>query len=218
MRVLIIGCGRMGAGLAQVMSLRGHFVTVIDKDPNAFRRLPPNFKGQTVVGVGFDRDVLRTAGIEQTDALAAVTASDEANVVAARIARQIFKVPKVVARLYDPAEAEAYDRLGLENIAPVSWGVSKIADLLSHSNLDVETSLGTGQVNLVVATLPPMLEGKTVNMLTIPAEVHVVAITRSGRTFLPTLGTVFQSGDQIHLVVLVSAMNQLDQMLKQAGG
>ncbi len=218
MRVVIIGCGRMGAGLAQVMSIRGHSVTVIDKDPDAFRRLPPNFKGRTVVGVGFDKDVLQTAGIEQTDALAAVTASDEANVVAARIARQIYKVPKVVARLYDPAEAEAYDRLGLENIAPISWGISKIADLLSHSNLDVEMSLGTGQVNLVVATAPPILEGKTVNMLTIPAEVHVIAINRSGRTFLPTLGTVFQAGDQIHLAVLASAMNQLDQMLKQAGG
>jgi trk system potassium uptake protein TrkA len=171
-----------------------------------------------VVGIGFDHDVLESAGIEQADALAAVTASDEANVVTARIARQIYRVPKVVARLYDPAQAEAYNRLGLENIAPVSWGIHRIADLLSQSNLDVEMSLGSGDVNLVVVNAPILLNGKTVNTITAMGEVHVVAISRSGKTFLPTLGTVFKAGDQIHLAVLATSMDLLDRLLNQAGG
>src|SRR4030042_1184683 len=108
MRIIIIGCGRMGSGLAQTLSLRGHAVTVVDRDPQAFERLGPAFKGKTLTGIGFDRDVLLRAGIERADGLAAVTFSDEANVVAARLASNIFHVPRVVARLYDPRKAEIY--------------------------------------------------------------------------------------------------------------
>ena len=106
---------KLGSGLAQALGLHGHTVTVVDNDPLAFERLGPNFKGQTVLGVGFDRDVLLKAGIERADCLAAVTASDDANVVAARMASQVFHVPKVIARLYDPRKAEIYKRLGLHD-------------------------------------------------------------------------------------------------------
>src|SRR5512139_1443336 len=123
MRLLIIGCGRLGAGLGQFLATNGHVVAIVDKDPLALEKLGGKFKGQRVAGIGFDRKVLVSAGIERADGLAAVTASDEANVVAARIARDIFHVPRVVARLYDVRQAEIYKRLGLQTIAPTNWGI-----------------------------------------------------------------------------------------------
>jgi len=216
MKIMIIGCGRMGAGLAQTLNLGGHGVTVVDKDPTAFERLGPAFKGQTVVGIGFDRDVLLRAGIERADGLAAVTASDEANVVAARLASQVFRVPRVVARLYDPRKAEIYRRLGLQTISPITWGVHQIADLLSYSPLDVVLSLGSGEVDLVEVEIPLLLVGRTVNELTAPGEIQVVAISRGGMTFLPTRGTVFQAGDLIHLAVLAASADRLKALLALA--
>ena len=133
---------------------RGHSVTVVDKDPLAFEKLGDKFKGQTIVGIGFDREVLLKAGIERADGVAAVTASDEANVVASRIARDIFHVPRVVARLYDVRQAEIYKRLGLQTIAPTGWGINRIADLLLYSPLETVFSLGSGEVELVEAEVP----------------------------------------------------------------
>jgi trk system potassium uptake protein TrkA len=216
MKIIVIGCGRMGSGLAQALNLRGHAVTVVDNDPTAFERLGPAFKGRTLAGVGFDRDVLLQAGIERADGLAAVTSSDEANVVAARLASQVFRVPRVVARLYDPSKAEIYRRLGLQTIAPVAWGVQQIADLLCFSPLETVLSLGAGGVDIVQAEVPPLLFGRTVSELTVPDEIQVVAVSRGGTTFLPTLGTVFQEGDLVHLAVLAASTDRLMALLALA--
>lgn len=213
MRIIIIGCGRMGVGLAQTLGLRGHATTVVDKDPTAFEQLGPSFKGQTVVGVGFDRDVLLRAGIEQADGLAAVTASDEANVVIARLASQVFRVPRVVARLYDPRKAEIYRRLGLQTIVPITWGINRMAELLCYSQLDAILSLGSGEVDIVEVEVPPMLAGRTVHDLTIPTEVQVTAIRRGGTTFLPTQDTVFQEEDRIYLAILAASADRLKALL-----
>lgn len=216
MKIIIIGCGRIGSGLAQTLSLQRHAVTVVDKDPAAFERLGPAFKGRTVPGIGFDRDVLLQAGIERTDALAAVTASDEANVVAARLASQIFRVPRVVARLYDPRKAEIYRRLGLQTISPVTWGIHRIAELLSYSQLESVVSLGGGGVDIVEAEVPPLLVGRTVKELTVAGEIIVVAISRGDITFLPTLGAVFQEGDRVHLAVEAASVDRLRTLLAMA--
>lgn len=219
MRIVIIGCGRLGSGLAQDMILRGHTVSVVDRDPQAFQRLSPGFKGKTVQGVGFDREVLRQAGIERADGLAAVTNSDETNLIAARIAKQIFRVPSVVAGLYDPERADIYEHMGLHTIAPITWGITRIADLLLTPQMDVTTHIGSGDVSLVRAEAPQTLIGRTVNTITVPGEIHVVAITRSGKTFLPNLGTVVRDNDMIHIAVLSSSSSLLEQMLSgQAGG
>jgi trk system potassium uptake protein TrkA len=202
----------LGAGLAQVLSLRGHVVTVVDIDPLAFERLGPTFRGLTVTGVGFDREVLVKAGIEKADCLAAVTASDDANVVAARLASQVFHIPKVIARLFDPRKAEIYKRLGLQTISPVTWGINHIAELVCHSPLETTLSLGS-EVDLVQADVPPLLVGRAVRDLTILGEIHVVAVTRGGKTFLPTQGTVFQEGDALHLAVLTTAADRLKSLL-----
>jgi len=215
MKILIIGCGRVGAGLAQTLVLRSHSVCVVDRDPLAFKKLGEKFKGKTVLGIGFDRDILLKAGIERADGLAAVTSSDEANVVAARIARDIFHVPRVVARLYDVRQAEIYRRLGLQTIAPTSWGINRIADLLLYSPLDVIFSFGSGEVELVETEVPNLLFGKTVRDLTVLGEFHVVAVTRGNKTFLPTLGTILKEGDTLHLAVLTSSTNRLTELLGQ---
>lgn len=213
MKFIIIGCGRMGAGLARMLIQRGHTVTVVDRDPTAFERLGITFKGQTVVGVGFDRDVLVQAGIERADGLAAVTVSDEVNIVTARLASMVFRVPRVFARLYDPRKAEIYQRLGLQTIAPVAWAISQAADLLSYSELDTVFSLGSGEVNLIEVEAPPLLVGRTTRDLTVLGEVHVVTVTRGSRTFLPTMGTQFEAGDLIHLAVATASIEQVRALL-----
>ena len=213
MRIIIIGCGRVGAGLARNLTERGHAVVVVDKDPAAFESLGPAFTGQTVTGVGFDRDVLLRAGIERADGVAAVTKSHEVNAVTARLARQFFRVPHVVARLHEPRKAEIYRRLGIQIISPVAWGINRIAELVCHSRLDTILSLGDGEVDIVEAEIPPLLVGRTVHELTIPSELAVLAITRRGKSFIPTLGTTFQEGDLVHLTLLAAAADRLKTLL-----
>ncbi|MBU5612971.1 potassium channel family protein [Geomonas azotofigens] len=213
MKVIVIGCGRLGAALAEALAGRGMRVAVVDRDEGAFERLPPSFAGSRVVGMGFDREALLRAGIESADALAALTASDEVNAVSARAARLLFRVPRVVARLYDPGKAESYRRLGIPTISHVTWGVGRIIELLCYSPVEQVRSLGAGEVELVQVELPPLLAGRGVQELTLMGEIMVVAVTRQGRTLIPTPGTLFQHGDQVHLALLTSSSARLKHLL-----
>lgn len=213
MKFVIIGCGRVGAGLAQSLAGHGHTVAVIDKDPAAFARLGERFHGQTIAGMGFDRDVLLQAGIQRADGVAALTSSDEANIVIARIARDVFHVPRVVARLSEISRADVYQRLGIQTIVPTTWGIQRIAELLLYSPLETVYSLGSGDVELIEIDVTPILAGKTVRDLTVSGEIHLVAITRNNKTFLPTQGTIFQPHDRLHLAVLTASANRLRTLL-----
>lgn len=213
MHSLIVGCGRVGAGLAQHLSQRGQGVMVVDQDATAFERLGPRFTGQTVQGSALDRDVLLQAGIARVDGLAAVTGSDDTNIVTARLARQVFRVPRVVARLRDPRHATVYHQLGIQTVTPLTWGIQRLTELLCYTHLTTTLSLGSGEVDLVEVELPPLLAGRTVNELTLLGEIQVVAISREGRTFLPTLGTVLREGDLVHMVVLGSSAGRLTALL-----
>ncbi len=213
MRIIVIGCGRVGAGLAHTLTQRGHKVIVVDSNPEAFERLGPAFQGQTVEGTGFDRDVLIQASIVRADALAAVTSSDETNVVVAQVARQVFRVPRVVARLYDPRQAEIYRHLGLPTISHIAWGINRIADLLCYSPLDTVATLGDGRVDIVEADVPHLLVGRSLQELSLSGEVNVVAIHRGGKTFLPMSGTLFEAGDRIYLAVLATSADRLKALL-----
>jgi trk system potassium uptake protein TrkA len=213
MKIIIVGCGRMGAALAQDLIRRGHGVAVVDKEPAAFERLVPWFTGETVAGIGFDRTVLLQAGIELADGLAAVTDSDETNVVTARAAKQFFRVPKVVARLYDPRKAEIYRRLGVQTISQVTWGVNRVVELLCYSRLETLISLGSGEVDIVETELPQLLAGRPVAEVTVPGEITVVAISRQGKTFMPTPSTEMLDGDMIHLAILVASGDRLKALL-----
>jgi len=216
MNIIIIGCGRLGAGLAEALSRRDIEVIVVDRDPAAFDRLGPGFRGRTVPGRAVERETLIAAGIERADGLAAVTASDEVNVVAARLARRLFHVPRVVARLYDPRKEDVYRRLGILTMSPATWGISRIVELLCYSKLDTIKSLGSGEVDVVEVEVPELLVGRTVNDLTLPGEIHVVAITRRGKTFLPALGSEFHPGDLVHLALLSSSAERLKSILELA--
>jgi trk system potassium uptake protein TrkA len=213
MKIIIIGCGRQGAALAQELYQRRQTVTIVDSDAQAFGRLPTAMQIRTIVGVGFDRQVLLQAGIERADGLAALTTSDEANVVTARIARQIYHVPQVVARVYEPRKAEIYRRLGLQTISPVALGAHRLAELLTFSHLDALATLGSGEVELVEVDAPTLLIGRPVSELTLTGEVSVVAIERANRAFLPSLGTVIEKGDRIDLAVLTGSLNRLNSLL-----
>ncbi len=213
MKVIIMGCGRVGEQVSLLMSNEGHEVVVIDQDAEALARLGPDFRGKRIKGIGFDRDILLSAGIEQADAFAATSSSDTANIIAARIARNVFRVPRVVARLFDPRKAEIYRRLGLMTISSTTWGAERIHELIMHSDLDPLRSFGNGDVHLLEIETPYHLVGRMVKDLNIAGEIYVVAITRQGRAFLPMLGAELRIGDLLHLVVLASAMHRLEDLL-----
>jgi trk/ktr system potassium uptake protein len=213
MKIMIIGCGRQGTELAKTLCQNGCDITVVDNDQAAFERLGPPFHGQIICGDGLDRDVLVKGGIERADGLAALTASDDTNIVVARLARQVFKVPRVVARVHDPLKAEIYRRLGVQTVTPVALGTLRFAELLTFSPLAPIKWLGNGDVGIVEMDVPPSLVGRMVIELTIPNEIFVAAITRDGKTFMPTLGAIFQEKDVIHLIVTAGSMDRLKALL-----
>jgi trk system potassium uptake protein TrkA len=213
MKIIVMGCGRVGEQLARLLVDGGHQVVVIDYDASALARLGPNFKGQRITGIGFDHEVLVKAGIEQADAFAAASASDNANIVAARIAHNIFHVPRVVARLFDPQRAEIYRRLGMLTISSTTWGAERLRELLTSAELDPVMSFGSGEVSLVNIEIPQQLVGRMVKDLTVSGEVIVVAITRQGAAFIPTLGSQFKEGDIVHVAILASALERFKTLL-----
>lgn len=217
MKVIVMGCGRIGSQVSQLLSEQGHDVIIIDHDDNSEGRLGSNFKGRVIKGLGFDRSILLEAGIEQVEAFVAASQSDNANIVAARIARNLFHVPRVVARLYDPRRAEIYQRLGLTTISSTNWGAERIFQVLTHTDIDVWNTFGSGEVSLVHVEIPPQLNGRSVQNLNVPGEVMVVAVTRNDKAFVPTSGTEFHEGDLINLVVLSSAMDRLEALLGMEG-
>jgi len=218
MKVIIMGCGRVGEQVSRRLDEKGHDVVVIDQDECAGARLGRKFGGRFVLGVGFDQGVLLKAGIKEADAFAATSSSDNANVVAARIARNLFRVPRVVARLYDPRRAEIYRRLGIVTISSTSWGAERIYELITHRDLDVLMAFGHGEVTMVTVEIPPHVVGRLVNQVNIPGEVGVVAITREGTALLPTSGTEFKSGDLLHFAVHARAMSQFERLMGLGAG
>lgn len=212
MRFTIIGCGRMGAGLAEMISERGHRLCVVDRDSGAFQLLGTWFRGERVVGTAMDRDILLKSGINRIDGLAVVTGSDEINAVVGRMAREVFQVPKVVVRMVDPGKGEIYRRLGLEVITPHVWEVRRVAEMLVFSQLDTVTSLGNGEVVIAEAEIPGVMVGRRVKDLTTSGEVQPVAILRKGRAFIPGPDTLLQGGDRLRLAVTPRSMERLEGM------
>ena len=213
MKVIIGGCGRVGALLATRFSAAGNEVVVIDKNAAAFRRLGKGFDGTTLRGMVFDYDTLTKAGVDRADAFIAVTSGDNSNVVSATVAREIYRVPKVVARIFDPRRAEIYRRLGIQTVSSVTWAANEIVSLVVHQQLVRDVTLGDGEVQLVKTSLPPRLTGRTVADLTSPGEILPIAIVRAGSSFIPASGSVFHDGDIIEVAVLTTAMDRFDRMI-----
>jgi trk system potassium uptake protein TrkA len=140
MKVVIMGCGRVGARIAGLLDHTGNDVTIIDTDSRAFRRLPAGFGGETIIGTGIDEDVLRRAGIEEADAFIAVTNGDNRNIMASQVAKRIFNVPEVVCRIYDPVREDLYRRLGLTTVCPTTTISAIVLDHVMRAGGDADAA------------------------------------------------------------------------------
>lgn len=194
-----MGCGRVGSTLAHRLEERGHSVAVIDSNPDAFRRLGPQFSGLTVTGLGFDRDVLRRAGIDRADAFAAVSSGDNSNIISARVAREQFGVETIVARIYDPGRAEVYERLGVPTVATVTWAADQVLRKLLPAGEDPLYRDPTGEIRADQVFVPGAWVGRTVAALEEATGARVAFVTRFGSGEIPTQRTVLQEGDVMHL-------------------
>ena len=208
-----MGCGRVGSELAARLEARGHTVSVIDKREIAFRMLRFDFKGQKVHGYGFDEDVLREAGIERAGAFAAVSNGDNSNIVAARLAREKFEVPTVVARIYDPRRAEIYQRLGIPTVATVKWATDQVMRILIPDEIASDWKDPSEGVSLVTLVLPISWAGWTVEQLESNGHRRVVAVTRVGHARIPPPRMLLQEGDQVHLAVDEEGLEELRPMI-----
>jgi trk system potassium uptake protein TrkA len=215
MHVVIGGCGRVGRQMTGTLAQQGHTVSVIDKNPLAFEKLPPGFEGQTLVGMVFDRETLEAAGIADAGAYIAVTNGDNSNIVSARIAKEHYRTDKVVARIYDPRRAEIYQRLGISTVATVRWAASEIYDLLFHGIEHAELAIGNGAMVLMRVGIPATLAGKPVASLAEPGKALVVAIDRMGTATIPDPKATFHEGDIAHIIV---ARDSLDLLRQRLGG
>lgn len=218
MRFVILGCGRVGAQLAGSLAVEGHDVAIIDKDPLAFERLGNSFTGLTVTGVGFDRDVLLAAGIEQADGFASVTNGDNSNIVSAQIARREFRVPRVVTRIYDPQRADIYKKFGIPTISSTVWGANELREHLLYPELKSEVSFGSGEVLMIEIEAPHRLAGHPAGELEIPGQALVVCIVRLGRAFLPDQATILAAGDLLYANVAAEALDRFKQLAGFPGG
>lgn len=213
MKVIVVGCGKMGSGLAQELVKKGHTVTVVGSTLDEFSMLGKAFRGETIVGVAFDKQILEQAGIERADAIVACTKSDETNALIGRISRNTYRVPRVISRLYDPRKAEIYRSLGIQTISTTEWGVRHAIELLSYDQLDIIAGLGSGGVEIVRVETTELLVGKKIVDVTVVGEFSVCALSRQNQTFLPTLGTELQRGDVVYFNVLVSSVKKFKHVL-----
>ncbi len=193
--IVIMGCGRVGSTLSRSLEERGHTTAVIDSNPDAFRRLGPGFTGTTVTGMGFDREVLRAAGIEQADGFAAVSSGDNSNLISARVAREQFGVGNVVARIYDPGRAEVDERLGVPTVATVPWAADQVLRRLLPAGSEPAWRDPSGQLRLDTVYAPFPWIGRHVSDLEDAAGVRVAYLTRLGSGVVATARTVMQEGD-----------------------
>ncbi|MHB8294203.1 MAG: potassium channel family protein [Acidimicrobiales bacterium] len=218
MHVIVTGCGRVGSELAAVLANQGHTVAIIDKNPAAFRKLPPDWEGKRVVGSAFDRGRLEEAGIGEAAALAAVTSGDNSNVLTVRIARETYGVAHVAARIYDPRRAVIYQRLGIPTVATVSWSTDQVMRRLFPETAASDWSDATGQLLLVERMLPPHLVGHPLRAVEEGGRLRLAALTRHNRPVLGCGEPIGQEGDLLHLMVLEQDLGELEAILSKAGG
>lgn len=212
MKVIIVGAGRLGKGLALKLEKKGVEVTLIDKNADVLNQLSC-FSGKKVVGIGFDKQVLENAGIQTSDALVSCTDVDETNALIARIGRSIYKVPRVIARLYDSRKATIYNALGIQIVSTTEWGIKHASELLSYGQLDTVLEIGGGEVEIIRVEVPPLMAGTRVKELERPGEVRVVAIRHGNKTQVPVDGTLLQEGDIFYAAVSVASLKAFKQML-----
>ena len=216
MHVVVVGCGRVGSGVAAQLESLGHTVSIIDRSKRAFDRLPPDFRGTKVVGSGFDREALDAAGAHDAGALASVTNGDNSNILCARIARETYGIANVVARIYDPRRAVIYQRLGIPTVPTVSWTTTQVLRWLLPEDDSVEWRDATGSLLFVERILPDGWAGRRLEELDSPGRFKVVSIVRSNQPRLDVASLIGQEDDVLQLVALRDAIGELDERLAKA--
>lgn len=213
MNIIVAGCGRLGAQLAQLLDSDGNNVTVIDRDSSTFNNFKPIFKGKFIEGISFDKNTLIKAGVESADALASTTNGDNTNIVTALIAKKKFKVPTIIARIYDPIRAEIYRKMGISTVSPTLWGANSMKDLICHPDLFRVSTFGNGEVEIIETEASIFMEGRCVRDVSIQSELSVVSIVRNGTAIIPTMNTTFLKGDKIFLAVSAFGKTKVKQMI-----
>ncbi|MDH2416565.1 TrkA family potassium uptake protein [Nocardioides sp. CER19] len=201
MHVVIMGCGRVGSTLARSLEDRNHTVSVIDSEPDAFRRLGPGFNGDKITGIGFDQEVLEKAGIRRADAFAAVSSGDNSNIIAARVARETFGIQQVVARIYDPGRAEVYQRLGITTVATVKWTADQVLRRLLPAGAEPDYRDPSGTIRLDQVPVTSVWIGQRTVHFQEQSRCRIAWIDRLGEGVLPTRDSVIQEGDLLHVVM-----------------
>ena len=213
MYVIIVGCGRVGSELAKLLSSEGHNVVVIDRSPKSFDRLGKTFNGMTLVGNGFDAELLKQAGIAQTDAFCSVTNGDNSNIVAAQVAKKIFKVPKVIARVYDPSRADIYRSLGLDIISGTILFAAMLRDKIIESRFS-SYLIESKDVGVLEIEVDEAIAGKLAEEINMPGELLVVMIKGIKGVVLPERKTKLAKQDVIMALVKTES---LDKVRKRFG-
>ncbi|RJT95929.1 potassium transporter TrkA [Arthrobacter frigidicola] len=211
---VIMGCGRVGVSLAHTLDESGHSVAIIDQDDRAFRRLRASFGGRKVTGVGFDRDTLKHADIENAYAFAAVSSGDNSNILATRVARETFHVRHVVARIYDPGRAEIYQRLGIPTVAAVRWSADQVLRrILPEQSIDGDYRETSGRLILGELSLNDAWLGRPLKDIEAAGGVRIAYLTRFGEGMLPTDQTSYQQGDIVHAMMKTTATDEIGRIL-----
>ena len=210
-----MGCGRVGSNLALSLERQGHDVAIIDTNSAAFRRLGSSFEGRRVTGIGFDRDTLHEAGIEDAYAFAAVSNGDNSNILAARVARETYGVEHVVARIYDPGRAEIYQRLGIPTVGTVRWTANQMLRRLLPQGSVPEHTDPSGHVVIADVPINPAWVGRRVTELESTSGARVAYVTRLGEGTIPTPETVYQDGDLVHVITTSDALPKVEHILDE---
>ena len=213
MHLVVMGCGRVGSNLARSLEARGHSVAIIDVNPDSFRRLGPNFRGTTVNGVGFDKDVLIAARIEQADGFAAVSSGDNSNILSARVARENFGVTNVVARIYDPTRAAVYERLGIPTVATVKWASEQILGKLIDLGPEFVWRDPSGGVRLVCMPYDVSWVGTPIARIQERLRTPIPALGRFGTAVTTDENTVLQDQDLLYAMVASARIDEIRTLL-----
>lgn len=218
MHVIVVGCGRVGSEVALNLAATEHDVIVIDRRVESFRRLGDDFKGTTMVGVGFDRDILTEAGITPECAVAAVTSGDNSNILIARVARETFGVKHVVARIYDPRRASIYERLGIATVASVSWTSARVLRHLLTTESTPDWIDPSAKFTIIERRVPAAAAGTSVASVEASVNGRVAVVSRFGDANIPSSAMLLQEDDVLHIVIPAEKAAQLDESLNHKEG
>ena len=216
MHVIVVGCGRVGSTIARELAAEDHDVVVVDRRSEAFRRLGSDFAGRTLTGIGFDRDLLQSAGITEHSAVLAVTSGDNSNILIARVARETFGVQRVVARIYDPKRAVIYERLGIATVATVAWTAARAIRLVVPDPTATDWIDPTSRFALVERRVPGAAAGTTLAELA-ERGVGVTLVSRNSQVRLAAPATIIQQDDVLHIMVATEHLDSIDHLLLHEG-